>query len=321
MARQSVPGKLETGVMRVLALLLCALPLFAQPVIKVSAGGSIQKALDEAPSTGALINIEAGTYREVVSVNKPNITLRGLGVQNSDTVIVFDKSAGTAGGTSKSATVNITADNFTGENLTFSNDFNRTHEQVQAGSQALAVAVTGSKAIFRNMRFLGNQDTVYAAKGTQYFTHCYIEGNVDFIFGDAKAFFDHCELHNTPHKAGGYVTAQSKNSPDQDSAYIFDHCRLTAEPGQTRVYLGRPWRPYAAVIFLNTEMGPHIEAAGWREWHAGETKSLETAYYAEYNSTGPGANAAKRDAHSHQLTAAEAAKYEVKTFFQGWDPR
>lgn len=307
--------------MRLLTLLLCTVPLIAQPVIKVSAGGSIQKALDAAPETGALITVAPGTYREVITVSKPNITLRGMGASNADTVIVFDKSAGTAGGTSKSATVNIVADSFTGENITFANDFNRTHEQVQAGSQALAIAVTGDKAIFRNMRFLGNQDTVYAAKGMQYFTRCYIEGNVDFIFGDAKAYFDHCELHNTAHKAGGYVTAQSKNSPEQDSAYVFDHCKLTAEPGQTRVYLGRPWRPYAAVIFLHTEMGPHIEPAGWREWHPGETKSLETAYYAEYKSTGPGANPDQRDPHSHQLTPTEAAKYEVKTFFHGWSPQ
>jgi hypothetical protein len=70
-------------------------------------------------------------------------------------------------------------------------------------------------------------------------------------------------------------------------------------------------------------MGPHIEAAGWREWHPGETTSIETAYYAEYNSTGPGAHASERDPHTKHLTAAEAAHYETKTYLSGadnWDP-
>ena len=94
-------------------------------------------------------------------------------------------------------------------------------------------------------------------------------------------------------------------------------------PGVTDVYLGRPWRPYAAVVFLNTEMGAHISPAGWHEWHAGETHYLDTAYYAEYNSSGPGAHPQERDPHTKFLTAAKAAKYETKRFLagaDGWDP-
>ena len=194
--------------------------------------------------------------------------------------------------------------------------------------------MNADRAVFRNMRLLGNQDTVYAAsKGCsnttqtctparQYFADCYIEGNVDFIFGDGNAVFENCEIHNTAHK-GGYVTAQGKSPPNEDSAYVFNHCKLTAEPGVTDVYLGRPWRPYAAVVFLNTEMGAHIAPAGWHEWHAGETRYLDTAYYAEYNSSGPGAHPRERDPHTKLLTAAEAAKYETKRFLagaDGWDP-
>jgi pectin methylesterase-like acyl-CoA thioesterase len=285
---------------------------------------SIQRAIDAAPETGAVISIAPGTYREVLTIAKPHIHLRSPSTDATKTIIVFDKSAGTSGGTMNSATVNISGDDFTAENLTFQNDFNAHHPQVPVGSQALALRVTGDRAIFRNMRFLGNQDTVYAGnKGSvssrQYFTNCYIEGNVDFIFGDAKAFFDHCEIRSNAH-SGGYLTAQSKREADQDSAYVFDHCKLTADPGVARVFLGRPWRPYAAVIFLNTEMGEHIEPAGWREWHPGETKSLDTAYYAEYNSSGPGAHPGQRDPHTKLLTAAEAAKYELKSFFKDWNP-
>ncbi len=299
-------------------------------VLYVAADGtgdyySIQRAIDVAPDAGAVISIAPGTYREVLTVDKPHIHLRSPYTDAGKTVIVFDKSAGTSGGTMNSATVNISGDDFTAENLTFQNDFNAHHPQLPQGSQALALRVTGDRAIFRHMRLLGNQDTLYAANkdkdspSRQYFTDCYIEGNVDFIFGDSKAYFDHCEIRSNAH-SGGYITAQSKNSEQQDSAYVFDHCKLTADPGVARVWLGRPWRPYAAVIFLNTEMGEHIEPAGWREWHPGETKSLDTAYYAEYNSTGPGAHSGQRDPHTKLLTAADTARYEMKVFFKGWNP-
>jgi len=279
---------------------------------------SIQRAIDVAPAEGAVISIAPGTYREVLTITKPNIHLRGAYTDPAKAVIVFDKSAGTSGGTLNSATVNVLADNFTAENLTFANDFNATHPQLPQGSQALALKITGDRAIFRNMRFLGNQDTVYAATHRQYFTHCYIEGNVDFIFGDGKTVFEDCEIHSNQHSVG-FLTAQGKNAPDQDSGFVFNRCRLTADPGVANVWLGRPWRPYATVIFLNTEMGSHIEPAGWREWHPGETHSIETAFYAEFNSSGPGAHPAERDPHTRKLTSAEAARYETKRFLAGSD--
>jgi polygalacturonase len=284
---------------------------------------SIQRAIDVAPPEGAVISVTPGTYHEVLTIDKPNITIRGSYQDASRTVIVADRSAGTAGGTLKSATVNVRADNFTAENVTFANDFNRTHEQVPVGSQALALLVTGDRAVFRNVRLLGNQDTVYAGSKRQYFTDCYIEGNVDFIFGDAKAVFEGCEIHSTPH-AIGYITAQGKSSAGQDSGFVFQQCRLTAAPGVANVWLGRPWRPYASVVFLSTEMGPQIEAAGWREWHPGETHYMDTVSYAEFQNSGPGAHPTERDAHTKMLTPAEAAPYGARRFLagaDGWDPR
>ncbi|MGD0547177.1 MAG: pectinesterase family protein, partial [Terracidiphilus sp.] len=242
---------------------------------------SIQRALDAAPDDGALVLVAPGTYREVLTVNKPNIILRSANPGAGKTVVVNDRNAGANGGTLHSATVNVTADNFFAENITFENDYNRTHEQLYAGSQALALLVTGDRAVFHNVRLLGNQDTIYAGSrncapdgepcipARQYFSDCYIAGNVDFIFGDGKAVFDHCEIHSTEH-AGGFLTAQGKHYPQEDSGFVFNHCKLLADPGVTgKVYLGRPWRPYATVIFLNTEMGEHIDPSGWREWHPG----------------------------------------------------
>ena len=296
---------------------------------------SIQRALDAAPKTGALVLVAPGTYREVLTVDKPNIQIRSADTDASKTVVVNDRSAGANGGTLHSATVNVTADNFLAENITFQNDFNRTHAQVFAGSQALALLVTGDRAVFRNVRLLGNQDTVYAGSrnctpdgencipARQYFTDCYIAGNVDFIFGDGKAVFDHCEIHSTPH-AGGYITAQAKHYPEEDSGFVFNQCKLTADPAITKsVYLGRPWRPYATVVYLNTEMGERIDPAGWREWHPGETHSLETVYYAEYNSTGPGAHHDQRDPHTHFLSPEQEKQFEPSIFLRGndrWNP-
>jgi len=295
---------------------------------------SIQRALDVAKE-GQVLMVSPGEYREVLTVDKKNITIRSNNPDASKTVVVNDRSAGQNGGTLHSATVNVAADNFVAENITFENDFNRTHEQVAQGAQALALLVTGDRAVFHNVRLLGNQDTVYAGshgceKGEQncttarqYFSDCYIAGNVDFLFGDGKTVFDHCEIHSTAH-AGGFLTAQSKHYAEQDSGYVLNRCKLTAEAGVTgNVFLGRPWRPYATVIFLHTEMGDKIDPAGWREWHPGDTHSLDTAYYAEFDSMGPGAHVGERDAHAHMLTPVEAKQYEPQVFLRGkdnWNP-
>ena len=181
---------------------------------------SIQRALDVAPATGALVLVAPGTYREVLTVDKPNMQIRSANPDASKTVVVNDRNAGENGGTLHSATVNVTADNFFAENITFENDFNRTHEQVFAGSQALALRVIGDRAIFHNVRLLGNQDTVYAGSrncapdgqnciaARQYFSDCYIAGNVDFVFGDGKAGFQplrdplHSARGRLPYRAG-----------------------------------------------------------------------------------------------------------------------
>lgn len=297
---------------------------------------SIQRAIDVAPSSGgAVIMVAPGTYREVLTIDKPDIQIRSANPDASKTVVVNDRSAGRNGGTLNSATVNISGNNFFAENITFENDFNRTHPQLPQGSQALALKVTGDRAVFHNVRLLGNQDTVFAGNrgcsmntqgcvaSRQYFTDCYIAGNVDFLFGDGKAVFHNCEIHSTAHD-GGFITAQGKHYPNEDSGFVIDRCKLTAGPGVTgTVYLGRPWRPYATVVYLNTEMDDKIDPAGWREWHPGETHSLDTAYYAEFNSTGPGAHRGQRDPHTHFLTPAEAEQYAPEVYLRGddnWNP-
>lgn len=295
---------------------------------------SVQEAIDAAPPEGSVIRVKPGVYREVLVISKPHIELRGMGTDPARVVLTYDLSASTAGGTFKSASTTVSGDDFYAENLTFENSFSRNRPLTQEGSQAVALRVTGDRAVFRRVRFLGYQDTLYAnGKGCQseqgpcisarqYFADCYIEGNVDFIFGDALAVFENCEIHSLAHPTV-MITAQSKHYPEEKSGYVFNHCRLTAEPGAEKVYLARPWRAYSTVAYLNTYMGVEIAPAGWLEWIHDGKPCLPTAFYAEYNSSGPGANPKERERYSKQLTATEAAEFEVKQFLAGddhWDP-
>jgi pectin methylesterase-like acyl-CoA thioesterase len=270
--------------------------------------------------------VRPGTYREVVTIRKPHVHLHGADPDPSKTTIVFNNGAVNHGGTFNSSTVFVEADDVTIDHLSIVNDLG-------AGKgQAVALHVTGDRAIFRNLRLSGAQDTLFAASRycygdygpcvatRQYFADCFIEGNTDFIFGDSKAVFDRCELHGTSTGSVMY-TAQSKHTAEQASGYVFNHCVLTGDPRAGGVIsLGRPWRPYATVIFLDARIDAPVIPAGWTEWLRFGAPSLPTAYYAEYRSTGPGASASTRDLHSHQLTVAEAAQWATKTFL-GWDPQ
>lgn len=283
----------------------------------------IEAAVAALPERGGEIVLAPGVYREKLHIAKSGVHLRGAGAKPQDVVIVWGDGAATAGGTFKSSTLEASGDDFRLDNLTVENDYSKNPANVP--SQAVALSVTGDKDVFSHIRLIGAQDTLYANKGPkgrmarQYFSDCYIEGHVDFIFGNAKAYFERCELHGIAHQSVMY-TAQSKNAPDEDSAYVFEHCKLTADPAAANISLGRAWRPYATVIFLNTDIEAAVIPEGWREWHPGETETLKTATYAEYNSTGPGANPAAREPLSHQLTAAEAAKWSRAAFFGDWTP-
>jgi pectin methylesterase-like acyl-CoA thioesterase len=327
--------------LRVAVVLLVSGVVWAKgpKTITVAASGgdfvTIQAAVNAAPEDGAVIRIRPGVYREVVHVDKPGIQFRGDTDDPKKVVLVYGNSAASTCGTRCSATLFVTGTDFFAGNMTIANDYSKTSD---VPSQAVAVSVRADRAVFRNVRLLGAQDTLYASSmgcmngalpgencvtARQYFVDCYIEGHVDFIFGDAKAVFEGCEIRSIAHAEGGYVTAQSNTRAGQDAGYVFNHVRLTADDGSGPVYLGRPWRDYSTVVFMNTEIGAHIQPAGWSAWQGSPTDRLKTATYAEFNSSGPGANAAAREPLSKQLTADEAKKYETKVFLagvDGWDP-
>ncbi len=264
-----------------------------------------------------VIRIKPGTYRELVYVQREKRFFRLVGEDASKTVITYNLNANLTGldgkpiGTFRTPTAQIDADDFTAENVTFENS---------AGpvGQALAIRVDGDRAVFRNCRFLGWQDTIFLNRGRQYFENCYVEGHVDFIFGAAVAFFERCHIHALK---DGYLTAAS--TPDYEPyGFVFSRCKITGAAPTVRSYLGRPWRAHSAVTFLDTEMSEVIRPEGWHNWNFPERE--KTARYAEYGSTGPGAKAAARVGWARRLTKAEAKAVtpeRVLAGSDGWNPK
>lgn len=274
---------------------------------------SIQAAIDATkafPDKPIVIHIKKGVYNEKLRVYPWNTLLTLRGESANETIISFndhfDKIDLGRNSTFHTYTMKVEANDFKAENLTVINS---------AGpvGQAVALHVEGDRCQFINCRILGNQDTLYAAgEGSrQYYKNCYVEGTTDFIFGDATAVFDGCTLDN---KSDSYLTAAS-TPKNRAFGYVFLNCKITADNGVTKAYLGRPWRDYAKVVYINCELGAHILPEGWANW-SGTTRD-QTAYYAEYNNKGPGAKTSKRVAWSHQLSKKEAKKYTLATIFSG----
>lgn len=317
-------------------------PLNAQPVAKeskydavVSADGSgthktVQAAVDSAPANLTkpfVILIKPGVYREhlVVSKERPNLKLLGEPTEVERTVITggLNVKTPTADGktvsTRDSSSVLVQASDFTAENITFENTTTR-EDRVQA----LAMYVEADRAVFRNCRFLGWQDTLRAdapkgGVGRHYFRDCYIEGHVDFIYAAGTSVFERCHIHV---KADGYITAAS--TPESTAfGYVFLDCKVTAGPAVVKgFYLGRPWRPFAATAFIRCELPAQVRPEGWENW--GKVENESTARYAEYQSTGPGANTAARVKWARQLTDEAVAAMTVESILRGadgWNPQ
>ena len=286
---------------------------------------TIQMAMDHHPFAGVgpdgkpgrvFIEIAPGVYHErvIVTQNHANITLVGMGKSPADVVITNSLNAKQAGGTFFTETVEINGDGFEADNLTFENTAGNT-------GQAVAAAVRADHAVFKHCRFLGHQDTLFADYGRQYYVDSYIEGGVDFIFGNAAAVFDHSELHaNGP----GYLTAQSRTSPEQTTGYVIVDSKVTsgipagcraalrARHDQTGMALAAIFA--SGVYRYGIARRYYSRRAGTRGEKPNETPQ---AYYAEFDSTGPGARLASRVPWSHQLTAREPRDTSRACFLPG----
>ena len=281
---------------------------------------TIQSAIDACksfPDKPIIIFVKNGIYKEKVQVPACNNLLKIKGEDSKKTILTNDDFFGKINrgrnSTFYTYTLLVEANDFQLENITIENSSG-------AVGQAVALHVEGDRCIFRNCRILGHQDTLYAAGETsrQYFSDCYIEGATDFIFGAATVVFERCTLHTL---ANSCITAASTTKGKQ-FGFVFLNCRLTAEIGASKTYLGRPWRDYANVVFIHCDMGAHIMPAGWANWD--KTQRDKTAFYAEFENTGAGANTSARVGWSKVLTPKEAAKYTVTDILKGsdgWNPQ
>jgi pectinesterase len=322
-----MPGKREwVATFGALAVVILAARAPAATNLVVAADGTaafktVQAAINAAPTgtraNPTVVHVRPGIYKELIYVQREKRFLELLGEEAAQTTLSYDLYAGLPGpdgkpmGTFRTASTVIDADDFSAENISFEN---------AAGpkGQALAIRVEGDRVAFRHCRFLGWQDTILDNRGRHFYGGCYIAGHVDFIFGGATSFFEDCEIHCL---RDGYITAAS--TPDnQPFGFVFSKCRITAENPEVRTYLGRPWRPFANVIFLDTEMSEAVRPAGWDNWRDPERE--KTVRLAEFNSHGPGANPAARVAWSHPLTRREAKKITLPKVLggaDGWKPQ
>jgi pectinesterase len=264
------------------------------------------------------IHIKNGVYNEklIIPSWKTNISL--VGESKDSTIITWNDHAGKRMATRDeflktdslrtftSYTVLVEGNDCRIENLTIRNTAGRV-------GQAVALHVEGDRFVAKNCILLGDQDTLYAAteNSRQFYSDCFIQGTTDFIFGEATCVFQRCTIKNL---TNSFITAPSTR-PGQAYGFVFLDCKLIAEPGVTKAFLGRPWRPYGKSVFINTDMGSHIAKEGWDNWR--NPQQEKTAFFAEYKSRGEGGNTSERLKWSKQLSAKEAKKYTLANVFRG----
>lgn len=266
-----------------------------------------------------VIFVKKGTYKEKLIIPSWLTNIEICGEDKDNTIITYDDHAnvfipGTDRkmGTFRTYTVRVDGNDITFKNITIENNAARL-------GQAVALHTQGDRLKFVNCRILGNQDTIYTGgiNTRLYFKDCHIEGTTDFIFGPSTAWFENCTILS---RINSYITAAS-TPQDVEYGYVFNNCKLLAAEGVDKVYLGRPWRPYAHTLFMNCEMGKQIRTEGWYNW--GNADNEKTARYEEYNNRGEGASPKTRVSWSRQLTKKEAAKVTIQNVFKqngGWMP-
>lgn len=306
----------------IMAALLTALAGYGQRLVVAQDGSgtysTVQAAFDAIPvqhEKPVEIYVKKGIYKEVITLpaGKDHVMLKGE--DKDQTIITYDNHTGTVSpkgdtiNTYTSATFFIQASDFTASNITFQNNAGFT------AGQAVTVFAFGDKLAFDNCRFLGFQDVLFCSgpDSRQYYHNCYIEGTTDYIFGPATAVFQNCIIHS---KKNSHITAAS-TPQDHPYGFVFIECKLTADADLNGVTLGRPWRPYSSVTYIRCDMGSHIIPQGWNNWK--NAANEQTARYAEYKSTGPGAQASSRASWSKQLNDDEAKAYNLRNILAGND--
>lgn len=281
--------------------------------------------------------IKAGIYEEQVEITLPCIELIGEDAQT--TKITFGLYANMPSedvgklGTFRTYTLFVDANDVTLRNLTIENSAGPGKKV----GQAIAAYIDGDRFTMEQCRLLGNQDTLFTGplppkeiekngfigpkqhapriNGRHYYKNCYIEGEVDFIFGSATCYFEHCDIFSKNINApiNGYVTAAS--TPEgQAYGYVFNGCNFISDCGERSVYLGRPWRHYAKTVIVNSYIGTHIVEEGWHDWN--KTDARELVFYGEGGNHGEGASLVHRESW---IRSVDPLAWDKATVLQGED--
>ncbi|KAJ4960521.1 hypothetical protein NE237_020431 [Protea cynaroides] len=309
--------------------LLQSTTVASQANIVVAADGSGNyKTISEALSASSklrngtsrfVIYVKKGTYKENVGITKfmKNIMLIGDGIDA--TIVTGSKNYVDGSTTFRSATVAAVGDGFIAKALTFENTAGPQKQQ------AVAFRSSSDQSIFYQCSFKGYQDTLYVFSQRQFYRECDIYGTVDFIFGDATAVLQNCNIYvrKPLNNQENTVTAQGRSDPNENTGISIHNCKITAssdlKPVQSsfKTYLGRPWREYSRTVVINTYLDSFIDPAGWQEWN--DIFALSTLYYGEYMNTGSGSTTSGRVKWIgyHIMNSSDAQKFTVANFLGG----
>ncbi|KAG8076976.1 hypothetical protein GUJ93_ZPchr0006g41735 [Zizania palustris] len=285
---------------------------------------TVGEAVAAAPNNSAtrtVIRVKSGTYEENVEVPpyKTNIALVGDG--RDSTVITGSRSADDGWTTFRTATFGVSGEGFMARDVTFRNTAGA------AKGQAVALRVNADMVAAYRCGVDGHQDALYAHSFRQFYRECAVSGTVDLVFGDAAAVLQGCALVARDPLPGqsNVLTAQARGDPNEDTGFSVHNCTVSASPEllasavSTRTFLGRPWRPYARAVVIDSYLGPLVDRAGWAEWPGAEAGRSGTVYFGEYGNGGPGAATDGRVdwAGFHEMGYDEAAQFSVDSFIAG----
>ncbi|XP_074264781.1 putative pectinesterase 68 [Silene latifolia] len=281
---------------------------------------SVQAAIDAVPNNNlvnVIIHIGPGYYIEkvVVPSTKPYITFQGAGKEF--TVIEWHDRASDPGPdgeqlrTYRTASVTVFANYFSARNISFKNTAPAPLPGMQ-GWQAAAFRISGDRAYFASCGFYGHQDTLCDDAGRHYFKDCYIEGSIDFIFGNGRSMYKGCDIHSIATRFGS-IAAQDRRKPEEKTGFAFVNCRVT---GNGPLYVGRAMGQYSRIVYSYTYFDNLIAHGGWDDWDHTSGKN-KTAFFGVYKCFGPGAAAVRGVSWARELEFEEAHPFLVKSFVNG----
>ncbi|KAL1161596.1 hypothetical protein V6Z11_A07G146200, partial [Gossypium hirsutum] len=286
---------------------------------------NITDAVSAAPNnsdTRFVIYIKAGAYFENVDVDRKKTMLMLVGDGIGKTVVKASRNVVDGFTTFRSATVAVVGNGFIAKGITIENSAGPSKHQ------AVALRSGSDLSAFYKCSFVAYQDTLYVHSLRQFYRECDIYGTVDFIFGNAAAVFQACNLYArkpNPNQKNIF-TAQGREDPNQNTGISILNSKIAAAAdliplkSSFKTYLGRPWKEFSRTVIMRSYIDDSVDPAGWLEWNG--TFALSTLYYGEYLNRGPGSNTSARVAWPGYRvinSSTEADQFTAGAFIQGND--